>query len=442
MSPQAFATRHIATPARRQFTFGPGPRPALSRNTAQHVGLSSARNFSSAGQGVFANVVANAPLALRALGDELRDGHSYGIDQKRWTAVRRAVRSDMKREAARERLHRFPRLEKAEVIAAQRDQAFLSRCDEFRQYFSAGNVAGEAHANEPDTAAERLPVVLAITAEPEVYFDDFDMTESSMIQDPTSWRVLSRSTVSAFSAITRAHEQHAHRIRALHNRLWAAGVFDPNSGAHIESDQLSSCGRRREVHIVFDPAIWDIRDVKSAVGEWHSAASWFRIVDLQAEADTRADLETQRSFAGPAGSLLEDASYSGTDSGSDDVHLEVTHTLVLPRMDLQRGDQESLSASTFASSLELSPPASSCSISSFDDSADDGYGMDAVHDEDGMDAMDDVQREWEDARDEWQTQESVAFWYDALADSYEEGVHEFLKDLDEVEQEISGSSRV
>lgn len=63
--------------------FGPRPRP-VAVSGPSHVGLGSARQFSSSGYAVFDNVVANAPLALRALADE-------GLDQRKWKRVKRDV---------------------------------------------------------------------------------------------------------------------------------------------------------------------------------------------------------------------------------------------------------------------------------------------------------------------------------------------------------------
>lgn len=186
-----------------------------------HVGLGSARQFSSSGYAVFDNVVANAPLALRALADE-------GLDQRKWKRVKRDVAKQ-----DRAALKGKGKAIDSRLLAAEK------RAD-FERFFgvpSARSVAAPDAtplAASSSTSEESLllqPVTLVLAMDP-----DFDLpvgsAESSVgchesQADAAMQRVLSPHLLASFETITHAYSTHAHRLQAIINHLSAAGLLDP-----------------------------------------------------------------------------------------------------------------------------------------------------------------------------------------------------------------------
>lgn len=428
------ATRSRARPSLHPSALIPRPGPG-----AQQLGLGSARNFShGAGSNLFANVVANVPLGLRALGDDLLSG----ADDKKWKRVRHSVRNEMKIEAE---LKARAQAGGDRQRQARLEHAFESRLAEHGRYFVvpvtefSASTAPSAAAG----AANRLPVVLSIAVEPELSFDLSEASSSTF--SPSHWRVLSPSTLSHLSAITTAYDRHARRVKALHNRLWAAGVFDSPGAARVEAVSWRAWDGReiREVHVVFDPARWDVRDVRSAVGEsaaeGDGGATWWRIVDLQAEKESeekRTAVTLAQADGEELGTLAKSSasfeSLSSASSASDRLrHDVISSTFVLPAMDHEDSssscafsdyDLDRDTTTTMTSSLDLSPPMSpsmTTSASSF------LLDSDVIEDDEASQA----QREWEDARQDLQTSQSQTV---SMADSYADGVRDFLRDLDAV----------
>ncbi|GAA5916170.1 hypothetical protein JCM6882_005405 [Rhodosporidiobolus microsporus] len=206
--------------------FSPSPRPVLSSSPAHSLGLGSARSFSSAGFGVIDNVVLNAPLALRALGDQL-DG---GIDQRKWRRVRRELR-----ERNRTDVKGKGKIDPVQMMKEQKA--------EFALYF--GSAAEKVEQVEEVVE----PVTLVLAVDP-----DFDLPASSSSSSfdahtaalpyPASERLLTPSLLSSFSSLTRAYETHQHRLRALINRLSLAGLLEPEVGATSGFAVDEESGRR------------------------------------------------------------------------------------------------------------------------------------------------------------------------------------------------------
>ena len=201
--------------------FGPRPRP-VAVSGPSHVGLGAARQFSSSGYAVFDNVVANAPLALRALADE-------GLDQRKWKRVKRDV---AKKDRAA--LKGKGKAIDSRLLAAEK------RAD-FERFFGVPSPRSVAApdasplAASSSTAEESLlaqPVTLVLAIDP-----DFDLPIAATANDsvgcgvsradPAMQRILSPHLLASFEMITHAYSTHAHRLQAIINRLSAAGLLDP-----------------------------------------------------------------------------------------------------------------------------------------------------------------------------------------------------------------------
>ncbi|BGP45954.1 hypothetical protein JCM10450v2_001793 [Rhodotorula kratochvilovae] len=229
------APRPLTSSARARF--GPSPRPHAGHSTPRtaHAGLGAARQFSSAGFGVWDNVVLNAPLALRALADQC-DG---GIDRRKWrketAGIRRAARTDVKGKGR----------------APAGWDAMEEKKREFERFFGA---AASGAVAEGEIAQ---PVTLVLAIDP-----DFDLAvssaSSSTSADPSTFRVLSASALDSFASITSAYSSHAHRLRVVLNRLSAAGLLDPELRASTEvgvAPAGSEHAGRRVWRVVFEDGL-------------------------------------------------------------------------------------------------------------------------------------------------------------------------------------------
>lgn len=240
------AGRPLSSAARARF--GPSPRPHAGHSTplTAHVGLGAARTFSSSGFAVFDNVVRNAPLALRALGDQLGDG---GIDRRKWRAdtagIRRAARTAVKGKGK----------------APAGFDALADKKREFARFFAAAG-AVETQADVEQAATEPVTLVLAIDP-------DFDLAApSTSTSDPASFRVLSASALDSFASISSAYSSHAHHLRVIVNRLSAAGLLDPEVRASTEvgiAPAGSEHAGRRVWRIVFHDGFVTRSRVESVV---------------------------------------------------------------------------------------------------------------------------------------------------------------------------------
>ncbi|GAA5978258.1 hypothetical protein JCM10908_004289 [Rhodotorula pacifica] len=193
--------------------FGPRPRPVAVSGPG-HVGLGSARQFSSSGHAVFDNVMANAPLALRALADE-------GLDQRKRKRVRREV-SKKERAVVKGK----GKVMDSRLLTAEKRA-------EFEHFFGAAAASATAShaasATEESTLAEPVTLILAVDPELDLPVNATECGSSSPAPAPE--RILSPHLLSSFETITQAYTAHSHRLQAIVNRLSAAGLLDPEIDA-------------------------------------------------------------------------------------------------------------------------------------------------------------------------------------------------------------------
>lgn len=362
----------------------------MSKSTSQ-LGLGSARNFSSS-QGAFANILANVPLGLRALGNE-------GIDERKWKKVKRSIRSEMKKAAKKEEW-------------SINTRGLLSKQQEFGMYFGTNKVQQE---RVESSSAES--VVLVISVEPTL-----PPLASSSQFDPYSsdYRLLPHSTLYQIQAHYRIHAQ---RIHQLHESLLKAGVFD-DSATQVEAvgfwDELA--GKEvRQVHVTFGPN-WSVRDVRLAVGEWREGSEcegeekWFWIRDLQVE---KEEMEQAELYS------LEDATpYEDDSIDSELVHNQVSTTFILPALDHSSSYSTPTispipSEATF-SLYSHSPPMSPTQASD-DETTSAWQEWDLNSSVFSLESINDSQEESVDAANIWSSSDDGR--------SYEAGIRDFLSEI-------------
>lgn len=246
---------------------GPAHRPVLPHTFARpNVGLSPVRNFST--QLPMGNVIANIPLALRALADQ--DGV---LDQRKWNRLGREVR----RAAARKEKEKGKGVAMSEARLAMRNARMTA---ELKEFFVA---VEQVTASAPS-------VLLSFPLEPELVFDDAGSAFGSSAYastSSTSFRLITPSVLTSIDRIQDVYTDHARLIRALSNRLTAAGVFD-DPGVKVEL-RFGDDGYK-EVHITFPPC-WSMQDVRQAAGAWDDLqSSWYSIVDLADTSETASSV--------------------------------------------------------------------------------------------------------------------------------------------------------
>ncbi|GAA6006417.1 uncharacterized protein JCM10292_002683 [Rhodotorula paludigena] len=189
-----------------------------------HVGLGVARQFSTGGFGTLNNVVANAPLALRAAVDCCEEG----LDARKW----RAATSEMRR-----RQRAAGRSERERLAAACRGQHVAQ---DFPTFFGMPLAAGLDVLSAPvlrhTTLALALDPVLDLTAAPSSHDAASDA------------RILSPSTMALLDGVTSAYDSHTRHLRLVVNRLSTSGLLDPTAGATTE--YYSGCTGIRNGHRV------------------------------------------------------------------------------------------------------------------------------------------------------------------------------------------------
>jgi hypothetical protein len=228
------------------------PRPSAVPRGVNHVGLGSARNFSSA-QPVFQNIVHNAPLALRAFGNQVD-----GFDAKK---LRREVRRSIKRQQQQKQA-------KLEFPFAKSSSGFSSDVR-----LSSLDLEGSSlSADDSDDFFASLPspfmanVSLNVPLEPSLPagFDDFSQDSS---------RLLPRSFLASLRDIQEHLDVHRIRLRSLLDRLERAGCFDDENVRFWDP----SGGM---LAIEFG-GWWTATDVRQALGVWDGQKTWFDIIDHQ-----------------------------------------------------------------------------------------------------------------------------------------------------------------
>ncbi|SCV69156.1 BQ2448_2176 [Microbotryum intermedium] len=261
--------------SRRPLKNGLRLRPSLDRSTfVGSKGLGSARQFSSS-QPLFANVIHNVPLFLRAAGDR----SLAGLDERKWNKTRHALR----KAELNKNTQSNDRLQAA---------GFMSKKTEMDKYFTA--LSHEAQIVDEKKAAASLdqsvdldfdPIILILSVDPTFAFPVSSLT----IQD--DHMNLSPSIVQTFTSIEQAYALHAQRIQALHDRLSHAGVFDDVQ--HVKTEAVAWMDRitgreYKEVHVTFDARRWTRKDVRAAIGEWDREGEWWRIIGGEEEESVRS----------------------------------------------------------------------------------------------------------------------------------------------------------
>ncbi|KAK4058942.1 hypothetical protein OIO90_000388 [Microbotryomycetes sp. JL221] len=403
---RGFATRSSIKPNRVSL----GPSATTPRLATHSIGLGTARGFASgASQGVWTNIVINVPLGLRAV------GHDAVLDQRKWKRIKR------------QQTHEYVRKNKHIVTKQTLDQTlFLTKRQEFEHYFKPKQEIVTTTLLDKPSEVTRLPVVLVIQVEPDLSFvNEYDDPFESI--EPSTFRILTPNVVSHFETITSTYSKHARRVKQLHDNLVRSGAFDHVGTTTSAVSWREYDGREtKQVHVVFGNG-WTKGDVKNAIGQWllydveFERDSWFKVIDLEEQEQERRrnvlfDSEDTLSSAAPH----ESQDFDIKSQCSDDVcstHQNVVDTFLLPTVNSSSHSDDD------ACSLSLSPTLSSASI--VDDNWNNDVGVyNSISTFDNFTSLDTSQL----------VDESP--WSDTVSSNYEQGLHEFLRELDLVQSRL------
>ncbi|GAA5932730.1 uncharacterized protein JCM15063_002187 [Sporobolomyces koalae] len=427
-TPAAFrqATTFSSARPRPSSRFGPTPRPAVYPTQTSQLGLGAARKFSSSGYAVFENVVHNAPIALRALADQGKDG----LDERKWRKIRREIRKHERTDVKGKGRIEVPRMQ--ENVSA-----------EFAEYFGARALTQQRQGSS-SSAAE--PISLFLVLDPEIAFASTSSASTdSRPANATfdaSYRLLPTAALNLLEEFTQSYTSHANRLRGLINRLSAAGLLDDplSLEASICVEQHSG---KRIWKLVFKDGLLTRSRLESVLRgtsanartSWESKVSswngmprlgkgegeWWWIQGGSQDQSASLDVDL---LADPVPSVyLHDSPLSSSlypSSASDSPPLP---SFVLP-------DPQSTAS---VSSLELSPPLSpslepTMWTSFTSESPDFAFGEPEFEDFDAVESWSNRFEDEESVTDEWSSAGSVLPESNALDE--QDGVKQFLEEIE------------
>lgn len=238
---------------------------AVPRGTDQ-IGLAAARNFSSA-RPVFQNVVQNAPLGLRVLGDSDR------LDMRK-------LKKDMKAAILRARAEKGKGVPGSKTLFQSMDISVDSASMAY--YFSQARAArdgeGDSARTEPIEASAQLVLPLNPVTD-STHFLSYD-------EDAEQSKFFSAMLMSDLRMLSELHGMHHARMRNLIHRLESAGCFEPNATGFSEVQaHLDEIGNR--IVVTFYGPRWSMADVKQVLG-YYDGPTWFNLVDLRGTLASRS----------------------------------------------------------------------------------------------------------------------------------------------------------
>lgn len=244
---------HTASRARSAgFGFG-SIRPTAAPRSSSQVGLQTARNFSSS-RPVFQNVVQNAPLGARVLGDKDK------LDLRRFRREMRAAYLKKRSEAGKgkARANQTPAFDKFKITVPASMDAYFPQV-----------------LQDIDTDEVSVQLVLPLNpvseATPFLSYND-DATES---------KFFSAMLMSDLRLLSEIHGVHHARLRNMIHRLESAGCFevDPGTGRPSVRAELDELHER--IVVSFLGERWSLADVRQVLGLWDGqATTWYQLVDL------------------------------------------------------------------------------------------------------------------------------------------------------------------
>lgn len=247
---------HTAARPRGVGGFGTVRPNALPRSTNQ-LGLNSARNFSSS-RTVFENVVQNAPLGLRVLGDKDR------LDM-------RSIRRDMRQAYAKKRK------QDAQMGKGKGKALFVE--NDFMGYRNTPAGIDEYFpVDEKMLAATQPSVQLVLPLNPIKEEASF----LSMNEDAEESRFFSALLMSDLRLLHDMYGRHNARIRNVIAKLESAGCFDPDMDTGLSSVKAVLDEANARLIVTFYGKRWTMADVRQVLGHYQARSSWYELVDVQA----------------------------------------------------------------------------------------------------------------------------------------------------------------
>lgn len=247
---------HTAARPRGAGGFGNLRPNALPRSTNQ-MGLGSARNFSSS-RNIFENVVQNAPLGMRILGDK---------DHLDMRSFRREMRQAYAKKTKQE-----ARMGKGKGKASYIDNSFIAYRNTpagINEYFPIDQV---------ELAATQASVQLVLPLNP---IND-EATFMSLNEEAEESRFFSAMLMSDLRLLHDMHGRHNARLRNLVQKLESAGCFESDESTGWSSVKAVLDEGNARLIITFYGKRWTMADVRQVLGYYETRSTWFELVDLQA----------------------------------------------------------------------------------------------------------------------------------------------------------------
>lgn len=222
--------------------------PGVPRATSQ-VGLGSARNFSSA-KPIFQNVVQNAPLGLRVLGD------ADMLDMRKFKKEMKAAM--LKRQASKGKERAASNLFEPLTMQGQNSE-------EMAYYFGA------------TSSDETKPSVqLLIPLNPVNGATSFLSLDKSVDGGDAFFSAMLMSDLRFLSEL---HGNHHAKLRNLIGKLESVGCFDvdPDTSCPAAKAVLDEQGEK--LVVTFYGAKWTATEVRQVLG-FYEGQAWYELVDL------------------------------------------------------------------------------------------------------------------------------------------------------------------
>lgn len=299
----------LSQSARPRAGFG-SIRPVAVPRSGHNLGLNSARNFSSS-RTVFENVVNNAPLGLRVLGDKDR------LDMRTFKRKMKAAYAKKRQQEAQQGKGKG----KADISSAFIGVHALPST--FESYFPV--------TVQSDTAAARPSVQLVLPLNPVNEGTAF----LSYTEDAEDSRFFSAMLMSDLRMLSDMHGNHHARLRNVIRKLETAGCFEPDfaTGEMLVQAQLDR--DRRSIVVTFFGERWTIQDVKQVLGLYEGHAKpWYVIIDLGDDHHILSDdSELPSSLPSDIGSLQSSPAASVYSYSEADDYERVASSLRVPALD-------------------------------------------------------------------------------------------------------------
>lgn len=244
------------------------------------MGLGSARNFSSS-RTVFENVVQNAPLGLRILGDKDR------LDMRH---IRREIR-----QAYAQKRKLDAQMGKGKGKALYIDNGFIG----FKN--TPAGIDEYFPVSQEILAATQPSVQLILPLNPV----NNEASFLSLNEDAEESRFFSAMLMSDLRLLHDIYGRHNARLRSVIAKLESAGCFEPdcNTGSASVKALLDEANAR--LIVTFYGTRWTMADVRQVLGHYETRSTWFELLDLQALAVLNDSDEDLRSLPSSLSSVID-----------------------------------------------------------------------------------------------------------------------------------------